>query len=155
MEQNPELLAAHHARWAAFDPLLADSRALADPEAADGVLTYPGGMALVRNVQADPDSWGHTFFATRESKLIPRVDGPRAFAELLDLWAAQDGFRDPAALRGREPAVRAVLEPLRIPAAVHQLDARHRRLRHGETVPVRPVTSPLVRNKRHPWLRCA
>lgn len=93
MEQNSELLAAHHARWAAFDPLLADSRALPGPEAADEVLTCPGGMALVRNVQTDPDSWGHTFFATHESKLVPRVDDPRAFAELLDLWAAQDTFR--------------------------------------------------------------
>jgi hypothetical protein len=93
LEQNSELLAAHHARWAAFDPLLADSRALPGPEAADEVLTCPGGMALVRNVQTDPDSWGHTFFATHESKLVPRVDDPRAFAELLDLWAAQDTFR--------------------------------------------------------------
>jgi predicted N-acetyltransferase YhbS len=90
VEQNSELLAAHRARWAAVDPLLADSRALPAPEGADAVLTCPGGTALVRNVQAEPDSWGHTFFATRESKLVPRVGDPRAFAELLDLWAGQD-----------------------------------------------------------------
>lgn len=93
MRQSPELLAAHHARWAAVDPLLADSRPLPEPEAADAVLACPGGVALVQNVRADPGSWGHTFFATRESKLIPRVDDPRAFAELLDLWAARDTFR--------------------------------------------------------------
>jgi len=57
------------------------------------MLSCPGGTALVRNSIADPDSWGYTFFAAEETKLVPQVDGPRAFGELLDLWAAQAEFR--------------------------------------------------------------
>ncbi|MEY9895427.1 GNAT superfamily N-acetyltransferase [Catenulispora sp. MAP12-49] len=93
MEQSPELLAAHQARRAAVDPLLAVSQPLPGPRPADTELSCPGGAALVRNMPADPDSWGYTFFAAHESKLVPKVDGPKAFAALLDLWAAQPEFR--------------------------------------------------------------
>ncbi|MEZ0112903.1 GNAT superfamily N-acetyltransferase [Catenulispora sp. EB89] len=93
MEQTPELLAAHQARRAAFDPLLARSEPLPPPGKRDTALSCPGGVALVRNVDSDPDTWGYTFFAAHESKLVPKVDGPGAFAELLDLWAEQDEFR--------------------------------------------------------------
>ena len=93
MRQSPELLAAHQIRRDAVDPLLAPSQPLPEAEAADSVLTCPGGVALVRNTAPDPDSWGYTFFAAHESKLALKVDGPKAFADLLDLWAAQDEFR--------------------------------------------------------------
>lgn len=93
MEQSPELLAAHQARRDAVDTLLAPSDPLPEPAATDTVLSCPGGMALVRNTAPEADSWGHTFSAAHESKLMPQVDGPEAFAELLDLWAAQDAFR--------------------------------------------------------------
>jgi predicted N-acetyltransferase YhbS len=91
--QSPEVSAAHQARRNAVDPLLAPAQPLPEPEAADTVLMCPGGVALVRNTAPDPDSWGYTFFAAHESKLALKVDGPKAFADLLDLWAAQDGFR--------------------------------------------------------------
>ncbi|WP_194916911.1 GNAT family N-acetyltransferase [Catenulispora rubra] len=93
MGQSPELLAAHQARREAFDPLLALSEPLPPPGKWDTALSCPGGVALVRNLIADPDTWGYTFFAAHESKLVPKVDGPKAFAELLDLWAEQDAFR--------------------------------------------------------------
>jgi hypothetical protein len=31
-----------------------------------------------------PESWDATFFAATETKLVPKVDGPEAFARLLD-----------------------------------------------------------------------
>ncbi|MEY9933812.1 GNAT superfamily N-acetyltransferase [Catenulispora sp. GP43] len=93
MEQSPELLAAHQARREAVDPLLAVSRPLPDPTSRDTELICAGGVALMRNMPVDPDSWGYTFFAAHESKLVPKVDGPEAFATLLDLWAVQRGFR--------------------------------------------------------------
>lgn len=93
MSQSPELLAAHQARREAFDPLLAPSQPLPPPQATDTVLSCPGGVALVRDTATDPDSWGHTFFASHESKLVPKAEGPEALVALLDLWAAHDGFR--------------------------------------------------------------
>jgi GNAT superfamily N-acetyltransferase len=93
VEQSPELLAAHQARREVFDPLLARSEPLPEPGNQDTALSCPGGVALVRNTVADPDTWGYTFFAANESKLVPKADGPQAFAELLDLWAEQDAFR--------------------------------------------------------------
>ena len=93
MEQSPELLAAHQARREMVDPLLAPSEPLPEPGKWDTMLSCPGGVALVRNVDADPDTWGYTFFAAHESKLVPKVDGPEAFAELLDLWAREEEFR--------------------------------------------------------------
>ncbi|ACU74259.1 GCN5-related N-acetyltransferase [Catenulispora acidiphila DSM 44928] len=93
MKQSPELLAAHQARRETVDPLLAAAQPLPDPLETDTELSCPGGAALMRNSAADPESWGYTFFAAHESRLLPQVDGPRAFAELLDLWAAQDAFR--------------------------------------------------------------
>ncbi|MBS2538992.1 GNAT family N-acetyltransferase [Catenulispora sp. NF23] len=47
----------------------------------------------MRNTAVDQSSFGYLFTASHESKLAPKVDGPKAFAELLDLWAAQDCFR--------------------------------------------------------------
>ncbi|WP_194927301.1 GNAT family N-acetyltransferase [Catenulispora pinisilvae] len=91
--QSPELLAAHQARRDAVDPILALSKPLPKPAAADVVLSCPGGVALVRNTAVDQASFGYLFTAAHESKLAPKVDGPKAFAELLDLWAAQDCFR--------------------------------------------------------------
>lgn len=91
--QSPELLAAHQARRDALDPLLAPSKPLPDPTPVDTVIGCRGGVALARNTVTDPESWGHTFFAARESKLVPKVDGPAAFATLLDLWSARDFFR--------------------------------------------------------------
>jgi GNAT superfamily N-acetyltransferase len=93
VEQSPELLAAHQARRAALDPLLAVSQPLLDLRQWDTELSCPGGVALVRNMPVDPDSWGYTFFAAHESKLVPKVDGPKSFAALLDLWAARPEFR--------------------------------------------------------------
>jgi ribosomal protein S18 acetylase RimI-like enzyme len=94
MRQSPELLAAHQARRDAIDPLLAPSvQPFPEPGERDAILTCPGGVAYVRNQAVDPDSWGYTFSPAHESRLAPKVDGPRAFAELVDLWAAREEFR--------------------------------------------------------------
>lgn len=93
MNQSPELLAAHQARRDAFDPLLAPSAPLPEPGEGSTVLSCPGGVALVLNTEMDPDAFLYSFSAAYESRLVPKVDGPKAFAELLDLWAALDEFR--------------------------------------------------------------
>lgn len=93
MTQSSEVIAAHQARRDGIDRLLAPAQPLPKPGKWDRTLSCPGGVALVRNTLADPDSWGYTFFAAHETRLAAKADGPKAFAELLDLWAAQEEFR--------------------------------------------------------------
>ncbi|WP_344662275.1 GNAT family N-acetyltransferase [Catenulispora subtropica] len=93
MDQSPELLAAHQARRDACDRLLAPSAPLPGPQASDVVLSCPGGVALVRNTETDPEAFLFSFGAAYESRLAPKVEGPKAFARLLDLWAAERCYR--------------------------------------------------------------
>ena len=93
MEESPEILAAHQARRDAVEPLLAVVKPLAQPGDDEVVLSCPGGVALVRTTEADPESFVFSFTAAHESRLAAHVDGPKAFARLLDLWAGDPGFR--------------------------------------------------------------
>jgi len=93
MDQSPELLAAHQARREAFDALLAPSAPLPELTPVDAELTCPGGVALVRTTETDPDAFLFSFTAARESRLLPKVDGPEAFARLLDLWSGMEVFQ--------------------------------------------------------------
>lgn len=88
-----DVLAAHRARLTALDPMLAEPRALPEPIDGDVLLACPGGQALVRTTKVDLESFAACFTAARESRLVARVDGPEAMAELLGRWERLDGVR--------------------------------------------------------------
>jgi GNAT superfamily N-acetyltransferase len=88
-----EVLAAHRARFAELDPRLAKPKPLPDLIDGDVPLACPGGLALVRTTNADPASFAACFTAARESRLVAKVDGPKAMAALLDQWEGLDGVR--------------------------------------------------------------
>jgi ribosomal protein S18 acetylase RimI-like enzyme len=89
----PNVLAAHRARLLALDPVLAETRPLPEQIEGDVLLSCSGGEGLVRTSHVDQDSFMASFTASREFRLIARVDGPKALGELLDQWQRLDGFR--------------------------------------------------------------
>ncbi|NUP48744.1 MAG: GNAT family N-acetyltransferase [Catenulispora sp.] len=93
MDQSPQLLAAHQARRDAVDPLLSPSNPLPAPADNCTELTCPGAAGLVQTTKADPDAFVFSFVAAHESRLAAKANGPKPFARLLDLWAAQDSYR--------------------------------------------------------------
>jgi GNAT superfamily N-acetyltransferase len=88
-----DVLAAHRARLRALDSVLAEAKALPAPIDGDVPLACPGGRAVVRTTIVDLASFDACFTAARESRLVARVDGPKAMAELLDRWERLDGVR--------------------------------------------------------------